>query len=169
VKSTVWQNLDLVARQIAPVLVTLLTVILARLPMHVPHLGPVMPWLTLVAVFYWAAHRPDLMPMPAVFGIGLFHDLLAGAPLGPGALVLLMVHALIAGQRRFFVSRSFAVLWAVFAIVALAAVTAHWALSMAATGALLTPMPVVFQVLTTVATYPLLTWVFVHVQRTVLR
>jgi rod shape-determining protein MreD len=169
VKLTVWQNLDLVARQITPVLLTLITVILARLPMHVPYLGPVMPWLTLVAVFYWAAHRPDLMPGPAVFAVGLFHDLLSGAPLGVGIIVLLLVHAAIAGQRRFFVSRSFSVLWAVFAIVALVAMALHWGLTMVATGALLSPEPVVFQVLTTIAVYPLLTWVFAHVQRTVLR
>lgn len=168
-KVTVWQSLDLALRQMTPVLVTLLAVIVARLPMHVPHLMPVMPWLALVAVFYWAVHRPALMPMPVVFAVGLFHDLLVGAPVGSGVLVLLLVHAVIAGQQRFFVSRSFPVLWSVFAVVALVAVTAHWAIGVVATGALLSPKPVVFQVLTTVAVYPLLTWVFAHVQRAVLR
>jgi rod shape-determining protein MreD len=169
VKATLWQRLDLVARQIAPVLVTLALVTLTMVPYQIPDFAPVVPWLALVSVYYWAVHRPDLMPATAVFLIGLYHDLAGGTALGVGILILLLVHALLSAQRRFFISRSFFVVWAGFAIIALGASLLLWVLNAILAGALIGPRPAVFQFLTTVAAYPPFAWIFAQVQRAVLR
>lgn len=168
-KLTVWQRLDLVGRQITPFLITLGLVILALLPLHIPDFAPVVPWLALIAVYYWSVHRPDLMPAAAVFAIGLFHDLAAGTALGVGILILLLVHVLVAAQRRFFISRSFLVVWVGFGFVALGAAILLWLFNAILAGAMIDPRPALFQFLTTVAVYPLLAWLFAQVQRGLLR
>ena len=64
-------------------------------PLRLPDVSPVVPALALVAVYYWAVHRPSLMPAWVVFLIGLFQDLLSGGPVGVGILSLLLVFALV--------------------------------------------------------------------------
>lgn len=168
-KLTLWQQLDILARQITPFLLTLAVMIVAMVPLQLPNFSQVMPWLALVAVYYWSVHRPDLMPAVAVFAVGVFHDLAAGTFLGVGAAVLLLVHAAVVSQRRFFMSRSFLVIWFGFVVIALGAVVLAWLLNAALLEALIDPRPAMFQLLTTVAAYPLLGWVFAQVQRSVLR
>ena len=75
------------------------------------------PALPLIAVFYWTLYRPDLMPPVAAFVIGLLQDILGGLPLGVSACVLVGVHAAVNTQRRFFIGKSFAVVWLGFALV----------------------------------------------------
>lgn len=166
---TLWQRLDEAARQLTPLLLTLLFVMLAMMPFGVPALAPVLPWLALIAVYYWSVHRPDLMPAVAVFAVGLFHDLLAGSALGVGMLVLLLVHAVVMNQRRFFRSQSFLVIWFGFAVVGAGAMALVWLFNAVLAGQLIEASPAAFQYLTTVAAYPLLAWVFARVQRDVLR
>lgn len=168
-KLTVWQRLDFVARQIMPTLLTLALVMVGMVPLRLPDLAPVVPWLALIAVYYWSVHRPDLMPAVAVFAIGLFHDLAAGTALGVGVLVLLLVHFAVVSQRRFFMSRSFLVIWFGFAIIAAGACTLSWLLNALLAGMLIDARPAVFQFMTTVAAYPPLAWLFAQVQRTILR
>jgi rod shape-determining protein MreD len=169
VKLTLWQRLDLVARQITPFLLTLAVVMLALVPLRIPDFAPVVPWLALIAVYYWSVHRPDLMPAVAVFAVGVFHDLAAGTALGVGVLILLLVHALVAQQRRFFISRSFLVVWIGFGIVAFGALFLLWLINAVLAGALIDPQPAVFRFLTTFAAYPPLAYLFAQVQRALQR
>lgn len=168
-KVSVWQRLDLVARQILPSLLTIIMVMLAVVPLRIPGFAPVMPALAMIAVFYWSVHRPDLLPAPVIFFVGLFQDLLLGAPLGVNVVGLLAVHFVVAGQRRFFASRSFAIIWFGFVLVAFVAFTVIWLLAGLLNTALLSPRPFFFQYLTTIGAYPLLAWIFALVQRALLR
>ena len=90
-REDVWHRLDLIARNVLPVFVTLLLVMVAMVPLRVPLLTPVIPSLPLIAVYYWSVYKPNLMPVWAIFLIGLFHDLLAASPAGVGILSLLLV------------------------------------------------------------------------------
>lgn len=168
-KLTVWQQLDMVARQSLPFLLALSVVLVSVVPLQIPSFSQVMPWLALVAVYYWSAHRPDLLPAGAVFAVGVFHDLVAGTVLGVGALILVLVHAAVVSQRRFFMSRSFLVIWFGFVLIAAGAMALAWLINAVVAGVLLDPRPAVFQLLTTIAAYPLLGWVFAWVQRGILR
>ncbi len=168
-KLTIWQRLDLVARQMVPFVATLLLIMLALVPLRLPNAAPVVPWFGLIAVFYWTVYRADLMPPIAVFGVGLFHDFVAATHVGVGALLLLMVHLAVLPQRRFFMSRSFAVTWIGFAVIAAGAMLLLWLLNMLLEGMLLSPAPAAFQFLTTVAAYPPTAWLFTRLQRWLLR
>ena len=86
-------------RGLTPTALTLIMVFVSAVPWQLPGLAPVTPAFTVMAVFYWSIYRPDRLPYAATFAIGIFQDLVTGAPLGMTALVLLLVHGVVAAQR----------------------------------------------------------------------
>jgi rod shape-determining protein MreD len=169
VHATLWQRLDGLARKLVPFATTILLVILSVMPWHLPGFGQVTPALSLMAVYYWAIFRPDLLPPPAVFAIGLLQDILAGVPLGVNAVTLLLVYAVVSSQRRFFLGKSFLVMWSGFVLVAAGVAAATWLLLAGFYGTLLNPVPAVFQGMLTLALFPCLTWLFIRAQNALLR
>src|SRR3546814_4295801 len=85
------------------------------------------------------------MPIWAVFVIGLFQDLLTGSVIGPGIVGLLIAHALVVWQLRFFLAASFSVVWVAFMLVAAAALGVTWLLTSIALMTYLDPAPLFFQ------------------------
>ncbi len=164
-----WHRLDLLARNLWPFALTILLVIVTQVPLHVTAFSPIIPSLALIAVYYWTIHRPDLMPVWAVFLIGLFQDLLGAGPMGIGILTLLAVQVMVVAQRRFFASASFFVIWLIFMLIAAGAHLLLWLLTTAYAGQVIEPSPVIFQYLVTIAIYPCLGWVFAQGQRAFLR
>jgi rod shape-determining protein MreD len=164
-KATVWQRLDILLRNMTPVLVTLCMVVLGVVPLRLPGASFIVPTLALMAVYYWSLHRTDLLPATAVFVIGFFQDILTGVPMGLNAFILLGVFGICVTQRRFFYNKSFAVVWWGFMVVAAAALLVEWVLMSIYLEALISLKPVIFKYLATVALYPPVAWLFVIVQR----
>ena len=77
----------------------------------------------IITVFFWAAYRHGFLPPLVVFTIGLLADIITGAPIGVGAIILVLLHWAISTQRAFITAQSFAMVWLVFAIVYAAIVT----------------------------------------------
>lgn len=163
-KAATWRRLDQLARQLVPFTLTFLLVMLAAVPLRVPHLQPIAPALSLIAVFYWILYRPDLMPTAAAFLLGLTQDTLSGAPLGVHAAIFVLVHLAVTTQRRFFLGKSFAVLWLGFALVAMGALFLSWVLLALFHLAVPPPVPFAIQALTTIGSFPLLFWALSRVQ-----
>lgn len=168
-RPTVWQRLDIMARHMAPLVATLALLLLSVSLPHVIGLTPIGPMLPLVAVYYWAIYRPDLMGHGSVFLIGVAQDLLSGTPPGVGALVLLLTHAAVIGQHRFFNARPFAVTWWAFALVAAGAILVNWLAVSLVYGQLVDAKAAVYAYLMTVAVYPVVGWVLARVQIALLK
>ncbi len=168
-KFSLWQRLDAIARSMFPVTATLLLIMASMVPLRIPDLAPIIPSLSLIAVYYWTIHRPDLMPIWAVFVIGVAQDLLSGSMLGVASIALLVVRHLVISQARFFTSASFVVIWSIFALVAFLAFFVMWILTSLLTATLVEYSSATFQYLMTLAVYPGFTWLFVHGQRVFLR
>lgn len=166
---TIWQRLDTIARRMLPVAMTVILAMAAAVPLHAPAFSAVVPAVTLISVYYWTIFRPDLMPAPAVFALGLFQDAISGMPLGVNALILLLVFAVVLGQRRFFLGKSFLVMWWGFVLIVVGALLATWMILSSLEGAILDPLPAVFQGTVTLALFPFLTWIFIRSQRALLR
>jgi rod shape-determining protein MreD len=151
------RRLDAQLRALLPLATALLAVLADVLPLL--HVGPasVTPLATLCVAFFWSLYRPDLFGVGAAFATGLAHDALAGLPLGLTSLVLLLVRQVVVAQQRFFVARSFPVIWCCFVLLALAALALRWALSCLWWGRLFVAQPVVFELLLTLALYPVAT------------
>jgi rod shape-determining protein MreD len=163
------QRLDRLARQMTPVALSFLVVVLTAMPLSVPNYGPIAPNLGIAATFYWVVYRPDVYPPWASFAIGLWEDILSGAPVGLNALLLVLVHWAIISQRRFFQGKSFFVIWWAFAMTAGTVAMVAWVLTMLLNGVAVSPLPAVFQFGLTAAIYPFVTWMFARAQHAVLR
>ena len=158
VKSAFGPRLEQGVRKCTPVALTLVLVFISLAPFPVPGYVQVTPMLTLISVYYWSIYRPDLMPLAATFGIGLVQDVLTGAPLGMSALVLLLVQGAVVAQRRFFLGKTFLVVWWCFMLVAPAAAVVSWLLASLYHWTIIGPQTLFFQNVVTILVYPCLTW-----------
>jgi rod shape-determining protein MreD len=168
-KPSLWHRMDVLARQLTPFGLTLVLVVIGVVPFHIPGFARVVPLLPLMAIYHWAIFRPELMPSYAVFVIGILQDTLTGAPIGVNAMVFLIVYGVVLSQQRFFVGKSFAIIWLGFALVAAGAAAVSWVLVSAYNVTLVEPSAVLFQYLVTLGAFPLLAWLFTRWQQTFLK
>jgi rod shape-determining protein MreD len=164
-----WDKLDVIARNMTPFGLTVFLVILAQVPLQIPGFARVAPVLPLIAIYHWAVFRPELMPAYLVFLIGLLNDILAGTLMGLSSIMFLVVYGIIASQRRFFVGKTFAVLWLGFAVVSVVASLVGWALVSIIETTIIDPRATFFQYLLTVGFFPLLAWMFLRWQKAFLK
>jgi len=157
--AALWHRLDVFARRLIPAALSFVLVLLTVVPLPFPGYGTIVPMLALGSVFFWAVHYPSLLPPAAVFAIGLVQDVLTGALFGSGAVVLLLAYGAVVYQRIFFRNKSFLVIWWSFMIVAMGAGALAWVLASLFSGQVIPPAPALYQVLVTIAIYPLLTGV----------
>ena len=167
--SGLFQQIDRGARHLFPFALSVMLVILGVVPLPIPGYGLMAPAFGVMAVYYWAIHRPDLMPAIAVFALGLLQDILTGGPLGVNALVLLLVFGVMRNQRRPFLGKPFPVMWFGFLIVAPCALAVQWLVASVALDRLIPPASAGVELLFTLALYPCVTWLFVTGQRAFLR
>jgi rod shape-determining protein MreD len=168
-KTTFWSRLDALARQLVPFSLTMVMVLVMFLPVRVDGLQGVMPLLPLIALVFWSINRPDLMPAVAAFAIGLMQDVLSGAPLGVHAAAFTLLHSVIVGQRRFFLGKSFPIVWIVFAFIALGVCLATWLGAVLFHGRMINPGSSLVQALMTVAAFPPVCWFLIRCDSTVVR
>ena len=162
------QSLDRIARNVLPGMLGVLLVLLSTIPFYIPGYGTMAANLVLMAVFYWAVHRPDLLPPVTVFLIGLLQDILVGMPPGMNVLLLLAVRTLAVSQGRVFRGRSFVILWWGFGMVAVASAFVLWGLMSVYVIALVDPVPGLFQAAATTALFPFLAGFFTWMQHKLL-
>lgn len=168
-KLSFWQRADHWARSVAPFGLCFLLIVVGLVPIRLPGYGPIMPWMLLVAVYFWALHRPDLLPPLAIFALGLLSDLLSGGQVGTSSLVLLSVFGVLRSQRLVILASSFLIQWAIFTFVALGAELLFYLANVVLLQQGVDPSASIFQFLMTVAVYPLLAWIFVLAQRSLLK
>jgi rod shape-determining protein MreD len=153
---SVLQRMDAFSRQLVPCASIMAFTIIGVVPLHIPRFDSVAPSLPLIAVFYWTLYRPELIPVWAVFVLGIVQDALSGLPVGVTACTLTVAHAIVVAQRRFLIGKSFSIIWLSFALVVLATVALGWALVCAYYGAILASPAIFFQAMATIGVYPIL-------------
>lgn len=168
-KPSLLHRLDSSIRHMVPLATTIAMLLLMVVPSRVPGFAPVVPAFLLMAVYYWAIFRPDLLPGWVAFVVGLIYDAVAGLPLGVTALVLLLTHGVVASQRRFFLGNTFIVAWSAFAMVAAAAALTTMALVWAAAGRASGGERLVVQYLLTLLLYPPMASILARAQVAFLR
>ena len=91
---------------LVPVGFGLLAVLFSNLPLSLTNGLVPAPLLALMPIYFWCLMRPDLMTPAAVFGIGLFQDIMAGGPPGIWTLSFVVTYAVIDRQREAFAGLS---------------------------------------------------------------
>lgn len=168
-KPTSGLRLDLVLRRLTPFLITAGLVLIGVLPVHIPAYGPVAPLLPLMAIYHWSLYRPELMPASAVFLLGLMVDALTGTPIGVIAGVFVVIRGVVESQQRFFIGKSFAIVWFGFALVLAGALAVSWLLVSAFHVTIIAPGALAFQFALTLGGFPVLSWLLLRWQQAVLK
>ena len=163
-----WQRLDLWLRAALPSILTLLMTLLEVGAWPLPYSGPVRPALGFIALFYWSAHRPDLVSPAVAFAAGLLSDLINGGPTGLSALLFTAAHQVIWRQRGLFAGQSFLMLWVGFMLAFVPVVLIQWALAGILNWQVAPFLPVLVQMILTIILFPLPCWLFIHTQRAAL-
>lgn len=163
-----WQRIDQSARSVTPFLLSVALVVLSVVPMPMPGFAPVVPAFAVMSIYHWAIYRPNLMPVSAVFAIGVLYDLLTGAPAGLFAVVFLTVYGVALTQRRFIAGKSFLIYWFGFAILAFGAAVQAWLLASLWNQMFLDFRAVWFQYLISIGVFPLIAWIFMKWQQALL-
>jgi rod shape-determining protein MreD len=162
-------RLRVALRTATPFLLTVLLLVVGSIPFHLPFMRPIGPGLVLVAVYYWSVHTPWLMSSPVVFAIGLLSDLLGGAPIGVGVLLLLCAHGMALLQRRLVEDAAGIAIWLWFVGTACLTGLLGWLITSHLAGTLMDPWPVGIGTLLAAIVYPFVAWAFHPVQRSLLR
>jgi rod shape-determining protein MreD len=157
--------LGLGLRRAVPLLTVLLATLVDLLPL--PDASPqgLAPLVTLAVVFFWTVHRPDLMTPLIVAAAGLLFDALAGLPLGLTALALLVARTLAASPDPVQKDGQALLAWGSFLLVATAALGLRWVVACAWWGHAFALRPVLFELLLTVAVYPLVGGLLARLRR----
>ncbi len=164
-----WQRLEQFLRHAAPSLATFLLVLLSVTPLPIPSYGEVAPVLPMIAVYYWATHRPDLLPFSVVFVAGFLLDVLTGGPLGLHSFVFLICQFLVVTQRRLLVGQPFLFLWVGFVVVALLGAFLEWLAFGIYANDIQSLGPPLVSALITMALFPMISWLLLQMQRGLLR
>ena len=141
-------------RAALPTLAAMLVAILANLPYGIDIGTTVPPLLTLIVVFFWLSRRPNLLPPVVVFFIGLWHDLLVGAPVGLTSMLLLVVRAAVTEQNIIVFAQSFILGWVGFAALCLLVSLVEWLVVSWLASTLFSVGPFMQQVLLSILVYP---------------
>jgi len=162
------ESLSRFAKAAAPTVLGIFGVIILSLPVRFFEGALPTPVLPLVVVFFWSIYGPNYLPPVSVFFIGLLQDFLSGGPLGLWAGVYLLTQFIMMSQRPYFVGREQRVVWLGFALAATGAGVIIWLVMSLMSGVLLPIRGLIFQMIATIAIYPLFGTAFSHLHRRVI-
>jgi len=161
-------SLARLAKSATPTMLGFAGVILLAMPLRLFEGVLPTPLLPLVIIFFWAIYAPSYLPAVSVFFIGLLQDLLSGGPLGLWPSIYLLTQYIVLSQRSYFIGREQRVVWLGFALVAIGAGVMLWLVMSLMSGALLPLRALAWQMIATIAVYPLFGAGFSHLQRRVI-
>lgn len=155
-------KIEAAARATVPAGMTVALMLVGSIPVNGMHVQLLEPMLAFASIYYWTLYRPDMMPAPLVFVLGLLYDVLTGAPVGTHVAMLSLAHAILSRQRRFLIDKSFILNWVGFAVVAVGGCILIWLLTSIFHAALVDPWGLLFQTLMTIVAYPLVFRLLLH-------
>jgi rod shape-determining protein MreD len=143
---------------IVPSLTILFFMIIMVLPYKIPIIGEVMPFLTMMGVYYWSVFKPEMLPISVVFILGIIQDVLLGSPFGLMPLLLIIIQQFIYIQGRQFLERDFIFNWFVFVMVVFGFGILSWGITSLYFRTALDFLSILAQISLTIALYPVITW-----------
>ncbi len=162
------ENLSRLVKTFTPIALGILGVIFLSSPLRLAEGFLPIPLIPLIVVYFWSIYSPGYLPAIGVFFIGLMQDLLSGGPLGLWSSMYLLVQMLVLSQRSYFHGREQRVVWLGFGVIAALVGAASWLLMSMMSGFFLPVAPLMFQLATTAALYPIVASGFVELHRRVI-
>ncbi len=144
---------------VLPSLSILVLMIIMVLPYKSSLISDIMPFLTLIGVYYWSVFKPRMLPVVVVFILGVLQDILLGSPIGLMPLLLIVVQQFVFFQGRQFLERDFIFNWVVFVMLVMGYGLLYWAITSLYYKTLLAYLDILGQIFLTIAFYPIITWI----------
>ena len=151
--------------RLLPIATTVAAAVLTILPVRLPGYAALTPAFALMAVYHWTIYRPDLLPPLGLFAIGLGQDLIAGAPVGVSALVLLLARAAVLRFRRYCINRTFPFVWTGFTLLGAAVMLLLWGLHCLIALTVFDLRTTIFRAVLTIAIFPAASFALGRTQR----
>ena len=148
------ERLDVTRWIVAPTLICLAASLLFAAPIRVYGLQLPEPIFPLAPCFAWAVLRPSITAPFALLAMGLFLDLLWGAPLGLWGLSLIAAYVLVLFSRSMMTGQSRLMMWVWFAAAAAVAMSVAYAFTVANAGSAPSLVSTFWQFLPTMLLYP---------------
>ena len=151
---------DLVTGLVQFTISMLLALILHALPSRFgsgPDLAPALP---LIALFIWSVRRPWFVSPFILVLVGLLQDLLAGSPMGLWSLAYLTAFGVFRLRDTDGGGGEVGPLSLRFLLTALLAFAVAWGAGSVATGAPVSPTPLITEAALTILLFPLFAWAF---------
>src|ERR1700730_4057484 len=134
-------------------------------PFHLDGYAALTPAFTLMATYHWSIYRPNLLPAPWLFLIGIIQDLLSGGLPGETAVTLLLARAILLPQRHYFIDRPFPFIWAGFTLLTGGAILFSLALHSLLAAELLDLRGSVLRGVLTISVFPIASFLLGRSQR----
>ncbi|MCY4191252.1 MAG: rod shape-determining protein MreD [Rhodospirillaceae bacterium] len=157
------------ASRIFPLMTAMVASLVGLIAVPAPDYSHIAPAFTLIAVYCWSIWRPDLMPLLAVFLIGVFEDMIRGLPLGVTALVLLTAAIFAQNWRGLVLERSWKRFLSTFCRVVLLCMAIEWLAMSILIGDLLDPTAALLRYLLTMLLLPVGTAILLTIRRVGIR
>lgn len=141
-----------------PTVVSLLLVVLTLMPFSVnPYYRIPIPFIFGV-IFYFGVFHPAVLNVVCVFFIGVFADILTGAPFGLQTFFYVLMFFVANLNRRYFLTLNFADLWMAFSLVLIGIMLLYYLFFMVVSLTIPPFIPMVFQYAVLTLTYPIVAW-----------
>lgn len=151
--------------RLLPAATMVIAALVTIIPLRIPGYAALTPAFTLMAAYHWTIYRPDLLPPSLLFAVGLAEDLLTGGPVGVTPLLLLVARAAVLNNRRYFVNRGFAFVWAGFTVLAAVGMFGLWIVHCALDLTMLDFRSTLFRTVLTIAAFPAVSFLVGRAQR----
>ena len=119
--------------------------------------GAVRPAFLLIGLYFWTITRPGLLPVPIVFMVGLFYDIVSASVIGTHTFAFMLIVMLVRSQRRFLLGQTWAVLWVGFVAAAIILGAVEMLVYTLSSGSLPSVFLFLAGVLVSALAYPLMT------------
>jgi len=146
-------------RFLLPTLSCLFLLFFAVIPLPVPYLTFTPLQGLYIGIFYWAIFAPQRLPYLFLFLLGILQDCLFSTPLGISSLFFVCIYFVIRHKRYYFLSRSFLFHWLVFSFIVIITGFFMWLFMSALKGTFFQIFSLIFQMIMTIAFYPIWAWV----------
>jgi rod shape-determining protein MreD len=129
---------------------------LAALPLFA--MAAIKPAFLLMGIYFVYLTKPELVPLPILFVVGVVFDLVAGEIVGLSAFLFLMIALSIHAQRRFLSGQGWLVIWAGFCVANCLSSTVSYLLHAVVAQSVPSFLPFLTAILVGGLLYPLVVW-----------
>ena len=140
-----------------------LLVFISLISFSIPLTESVRPYFITMVVYFWAIHRPTLIPPLVIFIVGIIYDLLMGFPLALHSVLFIVAYWIIKNQRLFFLGQSYLAIWIGFFITCFSLLVIEYFFFSALAQSFLNIKPLIGSLLLSVFIFPLLSFVFTKI------